>query len=172
MFELLVRDHVQALHVFLRAQTRDAAVADDLLQETLLAAWHALDHFDPERAFGPWLRGIARNLVRNHRSRRVREQVVASDAWADLLEEHCAALQRLRNDRLDEQLTQLRLCLDSLPTTYRTAIECRYRDGLRGAALQQRLQITCEAMLKRLQRGRQMLADCLQRQLAAPGRGA
>ena len=42
VFEVLVREHGPALTDYLRAVTRDPAVADDLFQETFLTAWAAV----------------------------------------------------------------------------------------------------------------------------------
>ncbi|HYV36462.1 MAG TPA: sigma-70 family RNA polymerase sigma factor [Gemmataceae bacterium] len=42
-------------------------LADELVQETWLAAVRRLRTFDPDRAsFAAWLRGIAANVIRNH----------------------------------------------------------------------------------------------------------
>ena len=39
---------------------------DDIFQEVLVVAWRRLPEYDRKRSFGPWLRGIARNLVMEH----------------------------------------------------------------------------------------------------------
>jgi RNA polymerase sigma-70 factor (ECF subfamily) len=41
--------------------TRDAAAAEDIAQESFLAAVRALDRFDRRRPFGPWLHRIVVN---------------------------------------------------------------------------------------------------------------
>src|SRR5580693_1447567 len=41
---------------------RNAAIAEDLVQETFLRVWNRAQGFDAERgAFGPWLLSVARN---------------------------------------------------------------------------------------------------------------
>ena len=48
-------------------RVRDGAIADDLTSQVFLRALDRLSTFDPEKAaIGPWLLGIARNLVRDH----------------------------------------------------------------------------------------------------------
>jgi RNA polymerase sigma-70 factor len=165
LFEALARDHGQALHVFLRARVRDPGVADDLFQETLVAAWQSLDRFDPQQSFGRWLRGIARNLLRNHHTRTVREQYLADAAYDDAIEQHCQNLQRLRTDLLDERLQRLRECIAGLPADYRRAIRVRYEDGQRGDALATALAASWDSVAKRLQRARRLLLQCFQRHL-------
>ena len=62
LFETLVREHADMLTVYLRSALGDTSDVDDLFQETMVVAWRRLDDFDQTRPFGPWLRGIARNL--------------------------------------------------------------------------------------------------------------
>ena len=45
---------------------------DDFSQEAFLIAYRELDRFDQDQDFGKWLRGIARNLVRNELRRNAR----------------------------------------------------------------------------------------------------
>jgi RNA polymerase sigma factor (sigma-70 family) len=45
---------------------RDAHLAEDLVQETMIAAHESLDGFEPGGNFGRWLRGIARNKALMH----------------------------------------------------------------------------------------------------------
>ncbi len=58
-FSRLVARHQQAVRGFLRRACRDAALADDLAQETFLAAWSRIGRFDGRSSFRSWLCGIA-----------------------------------------------------------------------------------------------------------------
>jgi RNA polymerase sigma factor (sigma-70 family) len=69
-FGELVQRHQSAVRQFLRHLTRgDAALADDLAQETFVQAWRALARFRGEASFSSWLLGIAHNYWRNSRRR-------------------------------------------------------------------------------------------------------
>jgi RNA polymerase sigma-70 factor, ECF subfamily len=47
--------------------TRDASVAEDLVQELFLRVWNRARNFDPEKGgLGPWIVSIARNLGIDH----------------------------------------------------------------------------------------------------------
>jgi RNA polymerase sigma-70 factor (ECF subfamily) len=55
-YGLLVRRHQSRLRGFLRRLTRgDAALADDLAQESLIEAWRKIGHIRDTRAFAGWL---------------------------------------------------------------------------------------------------------------------
>src|SRR4051794_23173965 len=62
---------------------RDSAAAEDIAQESFLAAVRALDRFDRRRPFGPWLHRIVVNRAIDYaRAREVRREVPA-DAVAE-----------------------------------------------------------------------------------------
>jgi RNA polymerase sigma-70 factor (ECF subfamily) len=59
----------------------DAAAAEDVAQEALVAAIRALDRFDRRRPFGPWLHRIAVNRAIDHaRARGARGEVPSGTA--------------------------------------------------------------------------------------------
>ncbi len=58
-FSRLVERHQQAVRAFLRRACGDASRADDLAQETFLAAWSQIRRFDGRSTFRSWLCGIA-----------------------------------------------------------------------------------------------------------------
>jgi DNA-directed RNA polymerase specialized sigma24 family protein len=59
LFEALIRENTGMLMAYIRAGIRDEHAADDVYQETVLAAWKRLDDYDSQKPLGPWLRGIA-----------------------------------------------------------------------------------------------------------------
>ena len=62
---------VPSLRAFAISLTHDVHHADDLVQETLLSAWAALDRFEPGTNMKAWLFVILRNCVlKGHRKRR------------------------------------------------------------------------------------------------------
>lgn len=73
-FGELVTRHAPTARRLARTLTTDQADADDAVQEGLLAAWRAIDRYDPERPFRPWLLRIVMNAARDLlRRQRVRQ---------------------------------------------------------------------------------------------------
>lgn len=68
-FAELVSRHQSAVRHFLRHLSNDAALADDLAQETFIHGYRNLKRFHGGSAFITWLLGIAHNHWRNARRR-------------------------------------------------------------------------------------------------------
>lgn len=147
--------------------------ADDIAQETLLAAWRSLHHLRAPERFDAWLDGICRNMCRRWASAQgaVTEQIrPIAVAWCnDEHEEEAQALDLPDPQALDpaEELDRqdLEVLLDRamshLPASAREALELCYLAELpqREAAL--RLGVTIGALELRLHRARKQLRDLL-----------
>ena len=64
-FERLVRRHKEGVYRLLRRYTGDADEAYEAVHEAFIAAWKALDRYDPGRPFLSWLQTIAINKARD-----------------------------------------------------------------------------------------------------------
>src|SRR4051812_9420202 len=74
----LFKAHWPAAHRAAYLVVHDSAAAEDIAQESFLAAMRALDRFDRRRPFGPWLHRIVVNRAIDHaRSRAIRREVGA-----------------------------------------------------------------------------------------------
>ena len=100
--EALFRTHWPRAHRAAYLVTHDPYAAEDIAQESFLAAIRALDSFDRRRPFGPWLHRIVVNRAIDwSRARRLRsevelgELVPASEEQPELADETLAALARL-----------------------------------------------------------------------------
>ncbi|MBZ0151895.1 MAG: sigma-70 family RNA polymerase sigma factor [Planctomycetes bacterium] len=168
LFEILMREHIDSVRAFLLSSLRDAAAAEDVLQETFLVAWRILDRYDRQLPFGPWVRGIAQKLVLNHRRRLGRSRVHFCDAeLLSRIEQGVRDFEQLPGDTFDERLDALRDCLTRLPGAHRDAITLHYEHGLHCKEIAVRLGIGFEAVKKHLQRGRARLQQCLDTKRAA-----
>ncbi|MGC4042465.1 MAG: RNA polymerase sigma factor [Armatimonas sp.] len=117
-FDALICLHEQALRYFLLRQ-QVGELLEDVLQETLLAAWVALPGFEPRVRFKTWLYRIARNkAIDAHRrapnSVSLEElSVPGSDQWATI-----------------ERALWVRELLDELPEVQRQILELYYFEEL------------------------------------------
>lgn len=80
--ETLFRTHWPRAYRAAYLVTHDAAAAEDIAQESFLAALRALDRFDRRRPFGPWLHRIVVNRAIDWtRTRRLRAEVELADTF-------------------------------------------------------------------------------------------
>ena len=162
VFEILVREHADMLTAFLRSLVWRSEQVDDLFQETMLVAWRRLDEYDRSRPFGPWLRGIAMNLVLQARRRSGRDFLNCDPAVLEALERQVRDFQRIPADSFRDRLEHLRDCLGRLPERLREVVDLGYGRDLLLRQSAQAVSASEEAIKKRMQRARQLLMDCLQ----------
>jgi len=158
-FATIVSLHQRAVYGFLRARLIQPDDAEDLAQEVFLRFYQARARFDSSNLIRPWLMGIARNLLREH-SRRWKHQRKKEVAWTELCLELDDVTQH-REDVEDDTLLHLPGCLESLGPSARQAIDLRYRNNLRIAAIGEKLRRSEGAIKLLMFRARQALKHCL-----------
>ncbi|HZR94293.1 MAG TPA: RNA polymerase sigma factor [Gaiellaceae bacterium] len=95
----------------------DRAAAEDIAQESFLAAVRSLDTFDRRRPFGPWLHRIVVNRAIDwSRARRLRRELALDDVAEP------GATERALDSRADE----LSAALSSLGPEHRAVVVLRY----------------------------------------------
>ena len=162
VFEILMREHTGMLLTYLRAVVGSPAAVDDIYQETMLTAWDKLDSFDKTRTFGPWLRGIAKNHALAYFRRAKRDMLMCNDTILEYLDQQLHQIELGSGDSWQEKTNMLHQCIEQLPSTYQQVIRLRYLEERKTAEVQQNVDITKEALKKRLLRAKKQLFQCLQ----------
>lgn len=161
------------LRGFLLRLVRDEAVAEDLVQLTMLKAHLARDRFqlqggDPDGAVQGWYFAIARNVALDHlrkRSRRDkrhargREGEDVFDSVADATPTIEQATAQEEQER--EIVERVRDAIGQLPESQRDVVELHKLRGLSMAEVADRLQIREGAVRVRAHRGYKALARLL-----------
>lgn len=108
-FGRLIDRHGLAARRAARAILRDDDDADDAVQEGMLAAWRAINRYDPSRPFRPWLMRIVVNAALDARRRsRVRQaEPIADTLESGGLGPDRAAEAALLRKRIDAGLADL-----------------------------------------------------------------
>ncbi len=133
--EALFTRHLDSLFEFVFYRVgRDRALAEDLVQDTLLVAVDKLTSFDGRSSLHTWLCGIAKNKIRARR--RKRTAIPLEDLLADADAEIDAILAQIEREPLPEAVLEARetaelvgATLSSLPPDYRRALIAKYVDG-------------------------------------------
>ena len=127
-----------AYSVILRI-VRDAAVAEDLVQETFLRVWNRAQAFDSERgALGPWLLAVARNRAIDYI--RSADGRMARNAYELVERENPALFANLESQMItSDQARRIREALAKLNVRQRNVIELAYFEGLSQTEIAEKL---------------------------------
>ena len=162
LFDILVREHADMVVAYLRSLVGRDPIVDDLFQETMMVAWRRLKDYDRSRPLGPWLRGIARHLALEH-SRRSRARPHTTDPDVlDLIEQRFERHADRAGDSFGDLAETLVDCLMRLPEAMRRVIVLVYERNLSLSAVATHTGESKDAVMKRVQRARQLLAECIE----------
>ncbi|WP_020160120.1 MULTISPECIES: sigma-70 family RNA polymerase sigma factor [Methylobacter] len=81
--EALLAEHRPVLFRYALLQLRDDELADDAVQETLLAAWQSASTFEGKAGLRTWLIGILKHKIADHWRRSGREIVTSDIGFTD-----------------------------------------------------------------------------------------
>jgi RNA polymerase sigma-70 factor (ECF subfamily) len=131
--------------------------AMDIVQDSFIRGWQALDSFDESRPFYPWLSTIATNQALNFIKRSSRQTSLEPsldkrmDAGPDPLEK----LQLIENDRRFLEAVR------ELPEQYRVVFVLRHFESLSYGEIAKRLEISPGTVDSRIYRARKALIEKL-----------
>src|SRR5262245_5896931 len=149
----------------------DISRSEDVAQEAFIAAWKQLGQLQDAARFKSWICGITRNLAflalrKERQNRPLDERLSVAGAQPGPAE----------NAVTREEEPLVRSALTALPENYREPLVLFYRDGESVARVAAALELSDDAVKKRLARGRELLraeiAATVERTLRRSGPGA
>ncbi len=159
-FTRLVTEQHQQLRSFVRSLGVDPDWVDDIAQETFLVAWRERDSFDQQLDYGKWLRGIARNLIRNEVRKQERHRRLLHKGLTELLLS-AADANPVPESWATAHISTLRDCVEKLAPKSRKLVAGRYGDGWKAPDLADHFGMTPAAVRKALARIRKQLKACI-----------
>ena len=165
-YEHLISAHLDGLYSTARRLTRQAASAEDLVQETMLKAWRSFHTFQPGTNVRAWLYRILMNTYFDAQRKHLREpEIVAADDVGDLYlysrARDGAALGESGNPEflvLDHILdAEIRESLEALPVPFLAAVLLVDVDGFAYKEAARVLGVPVGTVMSRLYRGRHAL---------------
>lgn len=157
-FGILVRRYQRRVFALGLRHFREKADAEDLVQETFLRAWRALDRFDETRPFAPWLFRIARNWSLTQletRKRRGDAELGDEIAWSGPSPDEDAERRRLRAD--------VNRAVGELPEEQRVILHLRVAEGMSYREIADTLEVPIGTVMSRLARARETLRGKVER---------
>jgi RNA polymerase sigma-70 factor (ECF subfamily) len=157
-FESEALVHLDELFRVARRVMGDAAVAEDVVQETCLRAWQAFDRFESGTNCRAWLYKILFRTIGSRRRELQRELATFDD-------------QAFEESRFPSSMPanpftahQIQKAFDELPLAFATVIQLVDVEGLSYKEVSEALDVPVGTVMSRLHRGRRQL-----RQRLAPG---
>lgn len=170
-----VDEYADSLYRYALSRVRRPEVAEDLVQETLLAAWRSRHSFRRESAEMTWLFGILRHKILDHFRSRSRGMAEAADDEGERWVEQCYNQRgRMRQPpgpwraepetllEAQEFWEVLNRCLDHLPPRSREVFARREMEQEESLAICKDLDIEPTNLWVILHRARAMLRKCLE----------
>lgn len=169
-FVLLMQRYNRRLYRLARATLRDAAEAEDALQESYLTAYRSIGGFRGDADLGTWLARLVRNECLNRLRRHARRQKIVpiatnvSAAERDVMPDD-------RRESPDEAVSRaevralLERKLDDLPEAFRTVFVLRSVEELSVEETAECLDIPAATVRSRHARAKGLLRESLAREI-------
>jgi len=168
VFAGLVKEHQVALRSFVRRLGVRSDAVDDLAQETFLLAYHELDRFHEGEDFGKWLRGIARNLVKNEMRKLARRCRITDEELTQHL--IMKSDEKMSENTYDnEDISALQECMNQLTDRSKGLVSGKYKEGSSALLLAEKFEMTATAVRLALMRVRRQLKGCIEKRVAHVG---
>jgi RNA polymerase sigma-70 factor (ECF subfamily) len=137
---------------------RSAEDADDLVQETFLRAWRAIDRFDVERPVAPWLLRIAVNWSRSELASRKRRP--AEELTEAIPQDGPSPEEDAERARLGRRIER---AVEELPEDQRMILILRASEGLSYREISDLCDVPIGTVMSRLARARETLRRRIER---------
>ena len=158
-FDQLVLRYQRMIYAITRRMTSNHHDADDLAQETFLAAYRAMGRFDEQKSFPAYLSRIAINLSINHLRRRKRWLKVLSRGSGEA--EGGLAMARSgdlhKNLEHKELMNSLEMAMETLPPHQKAVLILKVYQELSYQEIADALGISLGTVMSRLHRARNHL---------------
>lgn len=150
-YEALVRALHGDIYRYAYWLTNDNSTAEDIVQETFLRAWRALDNLQDEKAAKSWLITILR---RENARRFERKQF-------DLVDFDEVSVAANEDQDSDAEVRQVRRAISKLAPDYREPLMLQIIFGFSGDEIAEQLELNKNTVMTRLFRARAQLKDAL-----------
>ena len=159
-FDRLCRSHRRAVLSYAYACCRDLALAEDIVQETMLIALEKREHYFENADFGAWLVSIARHVWFRERGRRKLQ--TASPAFVEANAMLVFEPELYRDEPWEEERKVLVKCIEKLDDLDRVVIQNHFRNNMKYAEIARAMKKGLSWVKVRMHRARQALRRCVE----------
>jgi RNA polymerase sigma-70 factor, ECF subfamily len=162
-YSAVVAEHQDMLLAYAAFRVPDAALVDEVVQQTFIRAFEQLAEYRTDKDFGVWLRAICRFMILAELKRVTRERD-NRESYREHLQVKLlgAALDRAGSAADDDLSERLRACLSKLQETSRTLVSCRYQQVMKLDEIARRMGQSIAWVATTLFRVRETLRKCVE----------
>jgi RNA polymerase sigma-70 factor (ECF subfamily) len=176
-FAELAMEHMPSLYTAALRMTRNAADAEDLVQETFLKAYRSFDRFEEGTNLRAWLYKILTNtFINSYRAAKRRPEKADVEDVEDLylyrrLAPPQGALGQSAEEEVLERITddEVKQAIESLPEAFRIAVLLADVEGFSYKEIAEITEVPIGTVMSRIHRGRRALQKALLEYAAAEG---
>lgn len=166
--------HGDYLFRFALARLNNRELAEDMVQETLLAAWKGRSGFSAQSSRRTWLTGILKHKIIDHIRKEIRtrnlNEAIENDPTSDWFQHNGSWKNLPQSWRdnpeslfADQQFQQaLQQCMNKLPYKQQTIFELRELSGISSEEICNDLEVSQTNLHVIMHRARMALQRCLQ----------
>jgi RNA polymerase sigma-70 factor, ECF subfamily len=166
----VVAEYQDMLLAYAAFRIPDAALVDEVVQQTFIRAYEQLRDFQTDKDFGVWLRSICRFMILAELKRASRDRH-NKDNYQDHLKVRLLgeALDRGESGVDEDVLRRLKGCMGRLQQTARSLVTLRYQELLKVEEIAGRLGQSATWVATTLFRVRETLRKCIGEGSGLPG---
>ena len=166
-FGMLVEKYQRRLNRLLSRMVRDQSEIEDIVQDSFIKAYRAINNFRGDSAFYTWLYRIGINTAKNHLVKLGKRPKAMNDVEIEDIENYEDA-QDLRNLETPESsmmssqiVTAVNRTIEALPDELKQAISLREMDGLSYEEIADLMNCPIGTVRSRIFRAREAIAEKL-----------
>ncbi len=162
-YSAVVAEYQDMLVAFAAFRIPDAALVDEVVQQTFIRAYEQLADFRQDKDFGVWLRTICRFMILAELKRASRDRENREGYREQLqLKLLTAAMERSESHGDDDLSGRLKTCMGKLQQTSRTLVACRYQQLMNIGEIARQMGQSMSWVATTLFRVRDALRKCLE----------
>ncbi len=167
-FARIITQYHRSVCTYIAGTFPDAVRVEEIAQDVFVRAFYQLPHYETGRPFWPWLRGIARNTIREELrklERAARDRKAFTDAALLRRAERLAKESPASLDTRQRSLEALRSCVEKVAEKGKQLIGWFYEEGLSSKEIAEKMGAGSSAVRNSLVKLRINLRKCVQTEL-------
>ena len=161
--ETFYKRHASSIYRFAFRRMGDAALADEVVNDTLHQAWVSASTFSGQSSPKTWLLGIAKNKIldalRSKGKLEARQQDLSDEETEEFADTAPGAYAQLLAKQQGQHLSQ---CFDELPVEQRDCMHLSFVEGLSLAEIAEIMTIPAATVATRVHHAKRKLRACME----------